>query len=88
MLPLNKMKKLSMIKKTPHLSQRNESYQRTVDKKYVSDISLMIFYHNRKTVVCKVIRYVIYSFIDNFICIDYLCILHKQLSDYDKTFEK
>ena len=43
--------------------------------KTVSVISLMMFYRNRKIVVYKVIVSVIYSVIDNSICIDYLCIL-------------
>ena len=53
-------------------------------KKYVSVFSLNFFDHNIKTVVYKVIGYVIYSFIDNLICLDYLCILQERLYDYEK----
>ena len=31
---------------------------------------------------------IIYSFIDNFICINYMGILQQKLSAYDKTFEE
>ena len=57
-------------------------------KKYVSVISLVMFHNNRKAVMYKVIGYDIYLFIDNYICLDYLCILHKNLSAYDNKFEK
>ena len=65
-----------------------ETYQVCVNEKYALFISLIRFYYYRIGVMYKVIGSFIYSSIDNFICIDYLCILHKQLSDYDKTFEK
>ena len=35
----------------------------------------------------KVIGFVIHSFIDNFICIDFLGILQNKLSAYDNKFE-
>ena len=41
-----------------------------LQKKYVLVLSLIVFYHNRTTVVYKVIGYIIYSFIDNLICLD------------------
>ena len=57
-------------------------------KKYVSVFSLNFFDHNIKTVVYKVIGYVIYSFIDNFIYLDYMCILQHKLYAYENNVEK
>ena len=48
----------------------------------------MIFYNNWKTAVYKVIRSVIYLFIYNLICLEYLCILQQKLSSYNKKFEE
>ena len=45
--------------------------------KNVSVLSLMMFYHNRYTVVCKVIESVIYSFIDSFIFL-IMCVCYKK----------
>ena len=50
-------------------------------------ISLIMFYHNRMTVVYKVIVSVIYSYVDTFICIDYMGILQHKLSTSDKKFK-
>ena len=57
-------------------------------KKYVLFISLIILYHSNKSVVFKVMGYVIYSFVNNFICLDYLGILQQKLSAYNNKFEK
>ena len=57
-------------------------------KKYLSVLSLMMFYHKEKTVVYKLIGSVINEFIDNFICLDYLGILQLFLFSYDNKFEK
>ena len=46
-----------------------------------------MFYNNIKTAVYKVIGSVIYSSIDNFICLDYLGIVHKHFSAYNNKFE-
>ena len=48
----------------------------------------MTFYHKRKTVVHKVIGLFIYLFIDNFICLDYLGILQKHLSDHNNKVKE
>ena len=48
----------------------------------------MVFHNNMKTVLYKVIGSVIYSFIDNFICLDYMGILQHNLSAYNNKFEK
>ena len=44
---------------------------------FATDLSLIIFYDDKKTFVYKVIGSIIYSFIDNLLCLDYLCL------DYD-----
>ena len=59
-----------------------------LQNKYLLVLSLVMLYHNRNTVVYKVIGCVIYSFIDNSICLDYLGILQYKLSAYDNKFEK
>ena len=59
-------------------------------KIYVLVLSLIMFYGNRMAVVYKVIWYIIYSFIDNCLSLDYLGILQKKLYTlyYDNNFEK
>ena len=57
------------------ISQEIGIYQRSAAENYVLVHLLIMFYLNRRTVVYKVIGYVICSFIDNFICLDYLGIL-------------
>ena len=59
-----------------------------MQKKYLSVLSLMMFYHKEKIVVYKLIGSVINEFIDNFICLDYLGILQLFLFSYDNKFEK
>ena len=44
-------------------------------KRNVSVISLMMFYDNRKIIVYKLIGSVIYTILENYICIDYLSLL-------------
>ena len=67
---------------------KNKSYQISVAEKYILVLSFMTFYHNINTIVHKVIVWVIYSSVDNFICLHYLGILHQRLSAYDSKFEK
>ena len=57
-------------------------------QKYLLSLLLMMFYHNRTTAVYKVIWSVIYSFIDDFMCLDYLVVLQNKLSAYNNRFEK
>ena len=70
-----------------HFKKNIESYQISVAEKYVLFLSLIMFYHNRTEVIYKLIVSSIYSFIDNFICIDYLGIL-KTKSAYDNKLGK
>ena len=49
---------------------------------------IIMFYHNRTTVVYKVIRYLIHYLIDNFILLAYLGILQHTLSPYKNKVEK
>ena len=46
-----------------------------------------MFYYNGTEVVYKVIGSVIYSYIDHFLCLEYLGILQQKLSAFDKKFE-
>ena len=55
--------------------KHNKVYQISVAEKYVIVLSLIMFYRNRAAVVYKMIGYVIYPFIYNIICLDYLGIL-------------
>ena len=48
----------------------------------------MMFYHNKTTVVYKLIGCFIYQFIVNFICLDYLGILQRKLSSEENKFWK
>ena len=68
--------------------QNNEIYQISIAEKYVLVISFIIFYHNIKTVLYKVMASVIYSFVGNLICLDYLVILQQNLSAYNNRFGK
>ena len=68
--------------------KNNEGYQIYIAEKYVLFISLIIFYHNRKTVLYKMIGYVVYLFIDNLIFLDYLGMIQHKLSDYDNKLKK
>ena len=58
-----------------HFNKNNKSYQIYVAEKYALVISLIMFYHNRKTVVYKATGSVIYLFVDNYIFVDYLGII-------------
>ena len=59
-------------------------------RKYVLAISVIMFYDKSIAVLYKVIISNIYSFINNFLCIDYLGIVQQQLSDfaYNNRLEK
>ena len=62
------------------------SIKNQLTKSYVSVISFLMFYDNMKTMVYKVIGAVIYTIIDNYICLDYLGILQDQLSKHENKF--
>ena len=64
-----------------------EIYQIFVAEKYVLIISLVMFYYNRKIVLYKLIGYIIYSFIDNFLCLDYLDTAKQKFSAYENMCE-
>ena len=72
----------------PHFKTKQWKLSEIYCKKYVLFISLIILYHSNKSVVFKVMGYVIYSFVNNFICLDYLGILQQKLSPDDNKFEK
>ena len=46
----------------------------------------MMFYDNSKIIMYKVIGSVIYTIIDNYICIDYLGLFQYNLSKHGNTF--
>ena len=56
-------------------------------KKYYLVLSLIVFYHNITSFVFKVIGYIIYSFIDTLICLDYLGIVQIYIFTYNNKFE-
>ena len=62
-------------------------YQKRVIKRKVSVLSLIMFYENRKILMYKVIRKVIYTIIDDYICLYYLDLLQKKWSKYNNNFK-
>ena len=50
-------------------------------------LSLIKFYGNRNILVYKVIGAVIYTIIDEYICLDYLDLLQEKLSKHDNNFK-
>ena len=70
--------------------EKHWKYQIFVNEKYVLVISLIMFYDNRMAVVYKLIGSVTYSLADNFLCINYLGIVQKKLSDltYNKSLKR
>ena len=65
-----------------NFKKNTERYQRSVAEKNVLVLSLIMFYHNKMTVAYKLIGSAIYSFVDNFISLDYRGILQHKLFDY------
>ena len=55
-------------------------------KYYVTVISLMMFYENKKTVMNRVIGSVVCAIIDNYIFIYYMCLFQDKLSKHDRKF--
>ena len=57
-------------------------------KNNVTVISLMMFYENKNIVILRVLGYVIYTIIGNFIFIYYLCLFQDKLSKYDRNLRR
>ena len=68
--------------------QDHEDYQNIVDEKSVNVISLVMLYDHRDTIMFRVLGYDIYTIINKFICIDFLCLIQYKLSKHDNFFEK
>ena len=68
--------------------QNYRVYQTTYDEKNVTVISLIMCYeHNKQS--CSGCYYTfIYTTLDSFICINYLCLLQYKISYHNKTFCK
>ena len=66
----------------PHFKKNIEIYQIFVAEKYLLVISLVMFYYNRTIVLYKLIGSIIYSFIDDFLCLDYLDTAQQKISAY------
>ena len=71
----------------PHFKKNIEIYQIFVAEKYVLVISLVMFYYNRTIVLYKLIGSIIYSFIDDFLCLDYLDTAQQNFSAYENMCE-
>ena len=67
---------------------KNKKLSKICYRKYLLVLFFIIFYHNSNTVVYEVIGYIIYTSIDNFICLDFLGVLQQNVSSYDNHFEK
>ena len=52
---------------------------RKVLRKENTNVSLMMFYENRKKMIFKVLSSVVYCIMDNYIYVDYLCCLQNKL---------
>ena len=52
----------------------------------ISVLSFM-FYENIKIMMYKVIRAVIYTIIDDYICLDYMGLIQEKLSKHENNFE-
>ena len=63
------------------------SIKNELTKRNVSVISLMKFYDKSKIVIYKVIGSVIYTIVDNCICLDCLDFFQEKLSKHDNIFE-
>ena len=75
-----------MFQSTSH-EKTFKSIKYLLMKKYALFLSLIIFYDNMTSVVYKVIVSIIYSIIDDFLCLYYLDKLQQKLSDFEKKFE-
>ena len=71
-----------------HFKKNMKDIKYLLQKRYLFVLSLIMFYHNRTSFVYKVKWYVIYSFINNLLCLDYLGILQQKLSTHNNKFEK
>ena len=59
-----------------------------VMKNNVTFISLMMFYNNRKEIMFRVLGSIVYTIIDNLICLYYVCLFQDKLSKHNRNFEK
>ena len=59
-----------------------------MQNKDVEFLPMILFYHNRYHIYYKFIGGVIYTFLHNDLCLDYLGIVKKQLSLFYNTFVK
>ena len=57
-------------------------------KNNVTVILLMMFYYNINAVMLGVLVLVIYNIIDNYFCLDYICLFQYKLYKNGKNFEK
>ena len=62
-------------------------YKKRVIKNDLSVLSLIVFYDINKILMYKVIGLVVYTIIDDYICLDYLGFLQERLSKHDNNFE-
>ena len=47
-----------------------------------------MLYYDRETIMFSVLEYIIYNIVDNFICLDYMCLIQNKLSKHNKSLEK
>ena len=59
-----------------------------IQTKTVKVMSMMMLYHNRYGIHYKVIGSIFYTFLDRYVCLDYLGIFQRQLSFFDNTLAK
>ena len=59
-----------------------------LSKNNVSVISLIVFHENRTILMYNVIGVVMYTIIDDYICLDYLDLLQEKLKNHGNNFEK
>ena len=62
-------------------------YQQLVNEKKITVLSLSIFHEHRKTVLFRVLVFVIHTIINNYIFIDYMILIQDKLSKYNNKFE-
>ena len=65
-----------------------ECIKNDISKNNVSVISLIVFHENRTILMYNVIGVVMYTIIDDYICLDYLGLLQAKLSKHDNNFQK
>ena len=56
-------------------------------KNNVTVLSLTMFYENSDTVIFRVLGSVVYTIIDNYICLDYMFLFQYKLFKHDRNFE-